>query len=76
MGWKGGRGEETKKKKKKGEKKWEEDEAINQRRFRRQEHQTAWLKFQHSCHGEEASWPKGQNKNHCDAQRNVFTLFP
>lgn len=40
----------------------------------REQHQTARLNFQHSCHEEEASWPKGQNKSHCDAQGNVFTF--
>lgn len=73
-----------KKKKEKKGKKWEED--VNQRRFtgdancsrghhhRQEQHQTAWLTFQHSCHVEEASRPKAQNKNLCDAQGNVFYI--
>ena len=71
-------------KRKRRGKKWEED--VNQRRFvrdancsrghhhRQEQHQTAWLTFQHSCHVEEASRPKAQNKNLCDTQGNVFYI--
>lgn len=66
--------------KKKREKKWEEDEGEGDlhgrcssgRHHTRDQHQTAWLKFQHSCHEEEASRPKGSIRSHCDAQGSVF----